>query len=381
MVNPSFFPSKYPVVKLGDVVVFLDNLRRPVKAEERKEGAYPYFGANGQQGAIDGYIFDESLVLLAEDGGHFLNPERGIAYKVDGKCWVNNHAHVLRPTDQVDVNFLAWQLRHYDVRKFVTGATRLKLTKTNAGKIPLTLPPLREQERIAGILDKAGTVRRKRKHAIELVDEFLRSVFLDMFGDPVTNPKGWDVLPFKQVGKIVTGNTPSRKNEEYYGQGIEWIKSDNINTPSHYLTAATEHLTEEGKKKGRIAPAGAILVTCIAGSKSCIGNAALAKYEVAFNQQINAVIPFEITDSAYLYSLLFSCKKIVQSASTESMKGLVSKGKFEAIDVIYPPQENRMLFANIFEKIDKLRNKLIAQYEDSEELFASLLQKAFKGEL
>lgn len=82
-------------VSLGKAVEFLDSKRRPVKASDRVPGPYPYYGANGQQGTIDDYIFDEPLVLLAEDGGHFFEPQRGIAYKITGKTWVNNHAHVL----------------------------------------------------------------------------------------------------------------------------------------------------------------------------------------------------------------------------------------------------------------------------------------------
>jgi type I restriction enzyme, S subunit len=87
----------YPVKPLGEVVCFLDSKRKPVKESERRLGPYPYYGANGQQGTIDDYLFDEPLVLLAEDGGFFDQPDRGIAYRISGKTWVNNHAHVLRP--------------------------------------------------------------------------------------------------------------------------------------------------------------------------------------------------------------------------------------------------------------------------------------------
>jgi len=138
------------------------------------------------------YLFDEPLVLLAEDGGHFDEPERGVAYAVSGRCWVNNHAHVLRPKPGVDVRYLGWHLAHYDVSPYVTGSTRGKLTQAAAARMPIMQPPLPEQRRIADILDKADAIRRKRKEAIALTDELLRSAFLEMFGDPVTNPKGWD---------------------------------------------------------------------------------------------------------------------------------------------------------------------------------------------
>src|SRR6516225_841334 len=120
----------YPVKPLGEVVDFLDSRRRPIRESDRVAGPFPYYGANGQQGTIDKYIFDEPLVLLAEDGGFFDQPERGIAYRISGKTWVNNHAHVLRPKLQVNLDYLCRVLENYDVTPFITGTTRGKLTNS-----------------------------------------------------------------------------------------------------------------------------------------------------------------------------------------------------------------------------------------------------------
>ena len=104
----------------------------------------------------------------------------------------------------------------------VMGAT---LNKEKLLKLEISLPPLAEQKRISAILDKADAIRRKRQQAIKLADDFLRSVFLDMFGDPVTNPKGWEVKPVKTFAKVTTGNTPSRKVPEYYGGNIVYCRA------------------------------------------------------------------------------------------------------------------------------------------------------------
>ena len=116
-------------VTLGDVCEILDNQRVPITASERKSGPYPYYGANGLQDYVDGYIFDDDLVLLAEDGGNFGSKDKPIAYRVSGKCWVNNHAHVLKPKDNIDVNYLCYSLMFYNVDGLVNGATRQKLTQ------------------------------------------------------------------------------------------------------------------------------------------------------------------------------------------------------------------------------------------------------------
>ena len=92
---------------LEDVCDILDSQRIPVTAKDRKKGIYPYYGANGIQDYVDDYIFDDELVLLAEDGGNFGSKDRPIAYRVSGKCWVNNHAHVLKAKECIDVDYLS----------------------------------------------------------------------------------------------------------------------------------------------------------------------------------------------------------------------------------------------------------------------------------
>ncbi len=140
--------AAWPERSLGEVVEFLDSKRRPITASERTPGPTPYYGANGVQDYVEGYLFDEPLVLLAEDGGHFDEPERGIAYGVSGKSWVNNHAHVLRPTSSLDVRYLARVLENFDARPFLTGSTRAKLTKSAASRMPIPVPPIADQRRI-----------------------------------------------------------------------------------------------------------------------------------------------------------------------------------------------------------------------------------------
>lgn len=191
MISRSSFGDAYPVKCLGEIVEFLDSKRRPITESDRRTGPYPYYGANGQQGTIDDYIFDEPLVLLAEDGGHFATPERGIAYLISGKTWVNNHAHVLRPKAEIDIVFLCRVLENYDVTPFVTGTTRGKLTKSGASEILIPVPPLPEQRRIADILGRAEALRAKRLAALAQLDELTQSIFIDMFGDPIFNPKEW----------------------------------------------------------------------------------------------------------------------------------------------------------------------------------------------
>ena len=193
-------------------------------------------------------------------------------------------------------------------------------------KIPLPYPDdpkqsLEEQKRIAAILDKADAIRRRRHEAAQLTDQLIPSIFYEMFGDPASNPRSLPTCALSKYGAVTTGNTPSRANPEFYGDAIEWIKSDNINTPFHVITRAAYGLSELGKKMARTVGPGATLVTCIAGSKECVGNAAMTDREVAFNQQINAISPGPGVNAHFLYALVLLSKRLIQRSSTQSMKG------------------------------------------------------------
>lgn len=155
----------------------------------------------------------------------------------------------------------------------------------------------------------------------------------------------------------MTGNTPARAHNEYYGHYIEWIKTDNIDKSEKTLSEAAEWLSEEGLKKGRSVEPGAILVTCIAGSLNTIGNAAITDRTVAFNQQINALVPKKY-DVQFLYVLLEQIRESIHLATNTNLKCILSKGSLSDIKTILPPIETQESFSKVVQQSDK--SKLIA---------------------
>ena len=293
---------------------------------------------------------------------------------------------VLRPNPQrLDSHYLFHWVRSpqfvEEMTRQATGASYPAVSDRIINESVMPCPMLDEQLRIATVLDKADNIRRKRREAMQLTDQLLRSAFLDIFGDPVTNSKSWPLAPIANLAKVTTGNTPSREITDYYGDHIEWIKSDNINTPSHYLTKAAESLSPRGLRVGRCVDAGSILITCIAGSPACIGNAAIADRPVAFNQQINALTPNEGIESEFLYASVLFSKAKIQAASTQGMKGMVTKGALEQVRFIAPPAKLRKRFAQVFHRIMTTTHRLESAASESEQLFNSLSSGAFAGEL
>lgn len=189
--------------KLEDVCDILDHIRIPITSRDRKDGPYPYYGANGIQDYIDDYIFDDDLVLLAEDGGNFGSKEKPIAYRISGKTWVNNHAHVLKPKNIIDVDYLCYSLMYYDVSGLVNGATRQKLTQSEMRKINIRYRSLEKQRQIVFKIKLVSNIISSRKHQLCNLDLLVKSRFIEMFGTFPDNPKGWECCTIRDIVKEV----------------------------------------------------------------------------------------------------------------------------------------------------------------------------------
>lgn len=146
--------DSHPTVPLGEVCEFLDHKRVPLSESERvhRKGEYPYFGASGVIDHVDGYLFDEPLILLSEDGYNLVNRVTPIAFKVEGKIWVNNHAHVIRPNPEYRIDYLVEYLESISYTPYITGTYQKKINKSVCERIPVPEHTLPEQDAFLGRL-------------------------------------------------------------------------------------------------------------------------------------------------------------------------------------------------------------------------------------
>jgi type I restriction enzyme S subunit len=167
--------------KLEDTVDFLDTMRKPLEGAKRVSGSYPYYGASGIVDYVDGYIFDEELVLLSEDGANITDRNYPVCFLASGKYWVNNHAHVLKTKDDVDNNFLCMSLERKDYKQYNTGMAMPKLNQDVCRKIPIACPSHEEQMKIGDYfrqLDRLITLhQRKCNEMKELKKYMLQKMF------------------------------------------------------------------------------------------------------------------------------------------------------------------------------------------------------------
>ena len=367
------------MARLGDICEILDSKRVPITATERHPGPYPYYGANGVQDYVADYIFDDDLVLLAEDGGNFGSKDKPIAYRVSGKCWVNNHAHVLKPKEGLDVDYLCYSLMFYDVTGLVNGATRQKLTQADMRKMEISLPPLDEQRKIAAVLDKVSDLIAKRRTQLDKLDELVKSRFIEMFGT-LSHPSlkfKYDIL--KNLCRKITdgkhgGCTPQLGSGRYF-VGAREIFDDAV----HYETAPEIAIDEFEKDYKRCnleigdllivntgATIGKSAIACDCRTQHTLLQKSVALFKVK-SELINPVF------LKYCYRVNETMYK-VESASAQPNLLL---SKINATSIYVPPIELQNQFADFVKQTDKSKLAIQKNLEKLEILKKSLMQKYF----
>jgi restriction endonuclease S subunit len=219
------------MVRLGEVVEVLDNQRKPITKSDRKTGQYPYYGATGIVDYVGDFIFNERLVLVGEDGAKW-NTGDNTAFIAEGKYWVNNHAHVLRPlTDKIIDTYLVETLNYMDLTPFVTGVTVPKLNQENLKSIQIPLPPLEVQQEIVAKIEKFQAIINGAK---QVVENYQPQIDI--------NPE-WEMVELGEVCEsITTGTTPDTKRPDYYKGNNFFVKtSEIVNKP---ITATSTFISD-----------------------------------------------------------------------------------------------------------------------------------------
>ena len=247
---------------------------------------------------------------------------------------------------------------------------------SNLEEIPIILQEkFEDQIKIATILSKAEALIKQRKESIELLEKFLESSFVKLFGNPLNNTKDFLKINLKEAGNIVTGTTPPSKFEGMFGGDIPFITPGDLdsNEPNKRF------VTEKGAQNSRIVRAGTTFVCCIGAT---IGKVGRAKVISTLNQQINAIEWYKEFNDFFGEMLMRFMKPLIASqGSTSTTLPILNKGDFEKIEIIKPPIELQNKFAQIVEKVEILKAQFKESLVELENLFGSLSQKAFKGEL
>jgi type I restriction enzyme S subunit len=384
-------------VKLNSICEILDNKRKPLSDNERQEriknknidDLYPYYGATKQVGYIDDYIFNDELILLGEDGVMFYDPTKPKAYLIKGKSWVNNHAHVLKIDNaKANTNYILYYLNIFNYQGYVSGSTRLKLNKSKMCEIPIPLPSLEKQNQIAKTLDKVNELIGLRKESITKLDALAKSIFIDMFGDPVSNPKGWETegiesLVSKEKYSIKRGPFGgSLKKEIFVKEG--YLVYEQYHALNNDFTFARYFIDEKKYQelKAFEVQAGDIIISCSGvylgklavipnDFKKGIINQALLKISLDENIMKNVMFINIFTNPNFK-------KKFFGNNIGSGVPNFPSMPDFKRFEFIFPPINLQNKFAKIIEKIEEQKSLYEKELELLQNNFDALLQKSFQ---
>ena len=325
-------------------------------------------------------------IIIEKSGGSDKQPVgRVIFFDGEERTYLfNNFTGLLRVKDQANwyPRYIFYSLfsnyRKGGTRAFENKTTGLHNLKTDeyVAHYEVADASMQNQITICAQLDRVTKNIKLHQQELQKLDQLIKSRFVEIFGDPRSNPYGFSRKMLKDTCKVITGNTPSRSVEEYYGDYVEWIKTDNIVSELLNPTKASEMLSEEGMKVGRAVGKDSILMACIAGSIASIGRVCVTDRTVAFNQQINAVVP-EDYNILFLYVLLQLSKEYLVEEINMALKGILSKSKLEEKEFMVPPMELQKEFASFVDQVNKSKVAVQKSLDETQLLFDSLMQKYF----
>lgn len=339
----------------------LDSQRIPITAKNRIEGPYPYYGANGIQDYVNDYIFDDELVLLAEDGGNFGSKDRPIAYRVSGKCWVNNHAHVLKPKKGLDVDYLCYSLMFYNTNGLVNGATRQKLTQSTMRTMKIPCLEINEQQEIVQKIKKIESILNDLNGQLELLDELIKARFVEMFGDPVHSEKyGTRKLSscVAEKSDMVDGPFGSQVNTkvDYIENGeIPVIRTVNVKMMS-FSPKDLKYMTREKYEtviRSQVLPGDVILTKVGTIGNVCIFPNAFDEAVLSTTGSCRIRVDNSVVNTQFFaYNLMYLKGKLLEIASA-GVQPFLNMNHVKNIDILDVPLEKQKEFADFVKEVDK----------------------------
>ena len=361
--------------KLGEVCQILDSLRKPVTKKDRKKGIFPYYGASGIQDYVDSYIFDGRYLLVGEDGAKWGASDRS-AYIIEGKCWVNNHAHILKVSDSLNDKLIEYYLTYKDLSEYITGAIVPKLTQKALIAIPIPVPPLSEQQRIVEELDLLSSIIEKKKAQLKELDSLAQSIFYDMFGDPVTNEKGWEVKKLGEVCNEIGDGLHGTPQYDPNGD-IAFINGNNLIEGKIVITEKTQFVNRTEALKIYIELDSSTIILSINGT---LGKIALYNNEnIVLGKSACYIKLSDALNRRFVMALMstHTFKAFLENNSSKSTIKNVGLKAIRNYKIILPPLSLQQQFASKVEAIGHQKELIKQSIKEVETLFNSRMNYYF----
>lgn len=375
-----------------------DNLRKPINSKERakriegksEEELYPYYGATGQVGFIDDFLTEGDYILVGEDAAPFLDYSKDVAYKITGKTWVNNHAHILK--SKCNDDFLLHYLNHFNFIGYVSGTTRLKLTQGKLKQIPITLPPLPIQRAIVSKIESLFSSLDSGIADLKKVQEQLKiyrqAVLKKAFEGELTKYKTgkesiWDIVKLDDISISRLGKMLDKQKN--LGKLKPYLANLNVRWGHFDLTALKEMRFEEHEKEKYQVRKGDLIV-CEGGEP---GRCAVWQSDqpIFIQKALHRVRFFEENSSIFYYyyfQYLAQTGGLSEHFTGSTIKHLTGR-KLKEVKLPHCAFDVQKLVVKEIESrlsvCDKVEESIKDSLVKAKALRQSILKKAFEGKL
>ena len=391
--QPYPIPENWCWTYLTGFTECLDSFRKPINATERagRSGTVPYYGATGQVGWIDDFLTDEQLVLVGEDGAPFLDRMKDKAYMIEGKAWVNNHAHILRSYFGPIGNFyLLNYLNCFDYSEYVNGTTRLKLTQSSMNTIPIPIAPVPEQHRIVTRIEswfaKLDEAKEKAQAVVDGFELRKSAILHKAFTGELTerwrkehdkSDSDWRSVRFDEAAEIMSNLVDPAGYQDF-----PHIAPDNIEKRTGVLLEY-HTIAEDGVNSGKhLFHAGQILYSKIRPNLSKI---VMVDFDGLCSADMYPVNAKEDTRYLWYYMLSDEFLEQASNAGSRSVLPKINQKELSKVMVRMTSLEEQqaivIILDNIFEKEKQAKEAAEAVLAQIDTMKKAILARAFRGEL
>ena len=390
--------------KIRDLVNVYNNQRIPLSATQRVnlEKIYPYYGAQGIVDYVDNFIFDGNYILVAEDGENLRSNKQNICNLVNGKFWVNNHAHILSANDENVTEYLYYNFNQIKFEPYITGSAQPKLNKENLLNIETFVHSKSEQQKIAQVLstlDRKIALNQQINTELEKMAKTLYDYWFVQFDSPDENanpykssggemvyhpelkrevPKGWGYGNITEIANLLGGGTPSKNNGEFWNGNIPFFTPTDCNNDV-YILSTKDNITAIGLEKSstKLFPENAVLLT----ARGSVGKLSLNAIPMAMNQSCYALIAKDEVSYSFLYFLARQLIHILEIKATGSVFNSIVSNDIETTFLTIPEKIKIKEFGKICEPIFEKIKSNIKQTQQLTQLRDFLLPMLMNGQV
>lgn len=345
-----------------------------LREDRRRPGKIPVYGSNGIIGCHDEALTNGPTIVIGRKGSI------GEVHFSSGPCWpIDTTYYIERTKRPCDFRWLYHALIALDLTRLNRAAAVPGLNRADAYQKRIPFPHPGEQRRIAAILEKADRLRRMRRYARQLSDTFLQSVFLEMFGDPISNKMNWKKMRLIDICTIRRGASP-RPIERFLGGTVPWIKiGDGTKGNQVYLESTEDFVTLDGARKSVFLKAGSLI---FANCGVSLGFARILRIDGCIHDGWLSFENFEKQfDPLFFLHAINQITPHLRGLAPEGTQPNLNTGIMGNLEMIVPPTEEQRKFNQIEVRFEGLRTQQLEAERQAEHLFQTLLHRAFMGEL